>query len=39
MRFYANNAKTVMAIRKLLIYCLYYMHVLGILGAKKIKNL
>ena len=38
MNFYANNASDVIAIRDLLIYCLHYNHILGLVGAKKNKE-
>ena len=35
MKLCANNAWNTIAIRYLLIYCLYYQHILGILGPTK----
>ena len=38
MKFYANNAKNVIAMGKLLTYFLYYRHVQGVIGVTKNKN-
>ena len=38
MTFYANNAQNIVAIGKLMIFVYYYQHVLGIIGATKIKS-
>ena len=35
MHFCANNTYNIMAIRNLLIYCLYYWHILDIVGATE----
>ena len=39
MNFSANNTLNSMAIRNLLIYCLYYLHILDIVGATENKEL
>ena len=38
MKFSAHNAQNVIAVMKLLSYCLYYQHDLEIAGAEKDKS-